>query len=82
MLWPTEFRLLLILINTIYIYAPWSVNRFSVLGCDMGVFDLVGLAVAAILFLIFLTQFLKDRSTLGKQDPLKKPADASGKAQA
>ena len=79
---PTEFRLLLILINTIYIYAPWSVNRFSVLGCDMGVFDLVGLAVAAILFLIFLTQYLKDRSTPGKQDPPKKPADASGKAQA
>lgn len=68
---PTEFRLLLILINTIFIYAPWAKLRFDIYGMDLGTFDFVGLAIAFILFLIFLTQFLKDKRELGKQDPLK-----------
>lgn len=68
---PTEFRLLLILINTIFIYAPWAKLRFDIYGMDLGTFDFVGLAIAFVLFLIFLTQFLKDKRELGKQDPLK-----------
>lgn len=69
---PTEFRLLLILINTVVIYAPWAKLRFDVGGgIVLGTFDFVGLGVAAILFLIFLVQFLRDKRELGAQDPLK-----------
>lgn len=69
---PTEFRLLLILINTVFICAPWAKLRFDVGGgIVLGTFDFVGLGVAAILFLIFLVQFLRDKRELGAQDPLK-----------
>ena len=69
---PTEFRLLLILINTVFIYAPWAKLRFDVGGgIILGTFDFVGLGVALILFLIFLVQFLRDKRELGTQDPLK-----------
>ena len=68
---PTEFRLVVIILNTIYMYVPGSSNRYMVWGCDFGVFDLIGLAIAAFLFIIHLCQFAKDRKTLSMRDPLK-----------
>lgn len=68
---PTEFRILLIIVNTVFIYAPWAQNHVTVAGTTLGVFDIVGLVVALILFLIFLTQFIKDKRELGEKDPLK-----------
>lgn len=73
---PTEFRLLLVLLITIFIYAPWAKLHFDVGGgLILGTFDFVGLAVAVILFLIFLVQFLRDKRELAAEDPLK-PFDA------
>lgn len=69
---PTEFRLLLVVINTVYIYAPWAKLRFEAGGVCLGSFDFVGLAVTAVLFLVFATQFIKDKRVLGRQDPLRK----------
>ena len=69
---PTEFRLLLVVINTVYIYAPWAKLRFEAGGICLGSFDFVGLAVTAVLFLVFATQFIKDKRALGRQDPLRK----------
>ena len=72
---PTEFRLLLILINTVFIYAPWAKLRFDVGGgLTLGSFDFVGLFIAAVLYLIFFVQFLRDKRDLGAQDPLKPAA--------
>lgn len=68
---PTEFRLVVIILNTIYMYVPGSSNRYVVWGCDFGVFDFIGLSIAAFLFIINLSQFLKDRKVLSLRDPLK-----------
>lgn len=68
---PTEFRLVVIILNTVYMYVPGSSTRYVVLGCDFGVFDFIGLAIAAFLFIIHLCQFAKDRKVLSLRDPLK-----------
>lgn len=69
---PTEFRLVVILLNTIYMYSGWGEKKFNILGRDYGVFDIIGFAVAVILFLMYFVQFAKDKKILGEQDPLKK----------
>ena len=68
---PTEFRLVVIILNTVYMYTPGTDTRYLVLGCDFGVFDFIGLAIAAFLFLIHFCQFVKDRKVLSLRDPLK-----------
>ncbi len=78
---PTEFRLIVIIINTVVMYTPWVGIRMSceVLGknVEYGVFDIAGVAIAVILFVMQFSQFLKDRRILSEQDPLKpyKPQD-------
>lgn len=70
---PTEFRLIVILINTLYMYTPWADDRFRLFGgYGLGVFDFIGLAIAVVLFVIYFVQFFKDKKVLAKQDPLKK----------
>ena len=69
---PTEFRLIVILINTLYMYTPWADNQFYFLGIKYGVFDVVGFVIAVLLFVIYFVQFFKDKKILAKQDPLKK----------
>lgn len=67
---PTEFRLLLILINTLYIYVPCLQQPLTVWKYELGIFDIVGLCVGIILFLIYVCQLAKDGSSFAKQDPL------------
>ena len=69
---PTEFRLLLILLNILYMYTPWGEWHCEVLGSLWSAFDLVGAVVAVVLFIIFFTQFAADRRALSRQDPLKR----------
>ena len=69
---PTEFRLVIIIINTLYMYTSWADNEYSLWGYEYGVFDVVGFVIAVLLFVIYLVQFLKDKKVLAKQDPLKK----------
>ena len=72
---PTEFRLIVIIINTVVMYTPWVGIRMSCecLGTNVeyGVFDIAGVAIAVILFVMQFSQFLKDRRILSAQDPLK-----------
>ena len=68
---PTEFRMLLILMNILCIYTSWWKSGFVICGSYFGVFDIVGLAIAAILFLLYLGSFVKDGRAFAKQDPLK-----------
>ena len=68
---PTEFRLVVIILNTIYIYTPGVDTRYLVWGCDFSVFDFVGIAIALFLFIIHFCQFVKDRKVLSMRDPLK-----------
>lgn len=69
---PTEFRLIVILLNTLYMYTSWADSRFTLQGCEFGVFDAICFVVALILFAMYLVQFAKDKKVLAKQDPLKK----------
>ncbi|WP_294628787.1 CDP-alcohol phosphatidyltransferase family protein [uncultured Bacteroides sp.] len=68
---PTEFRLVVILINTVFMYTPLSAISYTVGGQTLGVFDIAGLLIALFLFGAWLSQFLVDRRILAERDPLK-----------
>ena len=73
---PTEFRILAILVNLMFIYIPqltlWKKhivlfhNEF-----DFGILDGIAVAVAIILFIIYLSSFIKDIKYFSKVDPPK-----------
>ena len=73
---PTEFRLVMILINTLFVsVAPlreWGL-RFTVAKVDvaLGVFDLIGLAILLVLILIYLNNFAHDAKEYADIDPVK-----------
>ena len=74
---PTEFRILAILVNVMFIYIPqlslWKKhitlfhNEF-----DFGILDGIALAVAIILFIFYLSGFFRDIRYFSRIDPLKK----------
>lgn len=68
---PTEVRLLLIAINTLFIYIPQKDLTYEICGRTYGVFDLIGITVACILFLLYIVQLVKDLRDLNKKDPMK-----------
>ncbi|MBE6234428.1 MAG: CDP-alcohol phosphatidyltransferase [Bacteroidales bacterium] len=74
---PTEFRLIMMIINTIFIYAS-PVRDFEmdicVLGNNMclGSFDFIGLVIMVILAVIYFNNFIHDAKGYAKIDPLKK----------
>lgn len=68
---PTEFRLVVILINTLYMYTSWADDRYSFYGYEFCVFDAVGIVIAVLLFVMYLIQFFKDKKELAVKDPLK-----------
>lgn len=68
---PTEFRLVIILLNTLIMYTPWVEVSYNFHGYEFGLFDVAGMVIVVILFSMFFMQFVKDRNLLAKQDPLK-----------
>lgn len=68
---PTEFRLIVILINTVFMYTSLSEIKWTIEGQTLGIFDVAGLFIACFLFVAWLVQFITDRRVLSKQDPLK-----------
>lgn len=74
---PTEFRIILMIVNTLFIYvAPLRtfVAHVRILGMDvpLGSFDFIGLAIFVILVIIYLQNFICDARSYAKVDPLKK----------
>ncbi|MDE5732028.1 MAG: CDP-alcohol phosphatidyltransferase family protein [Bacteroidales bacterium] len=74
---PTEFRLIMIIVNTLFIYvAPLReyVMDFTVLGNEVtfGSFDFIGVAILLILIIIHITNFIKDARGYAVADPLRK----------
>ena len=63
--------MLLIAVNTLYIYTPWSAIHYNIYGRNWGLFDIIGCTVAAILFMFYISQFTKDRRALALKDPAK-----------
>jgi archaetidylinositol phosphate synthase len=68
---PTEFRLVVILINTIFIYFPTGNQNFVFMGATLSIFDVIGIGAASILFIIYLISFFKDKNKFAKIDPPK-----------
>lgn len=68
---PTEFRLVIIIINTLYMYTSWREIQFTIDWYTFGVYDIGGIAIGVFLFTAWLVQFVKDRRVLSKRDPLK-----------
>lgn len=68
---PTEFRLIIIIANTLFIYTPWHTLHYTFGGVVMGLFDLIALAVVGIIMILWLTQWLTDRKKLSQMDPLR-----------
>lgn len=74
---PTEFRLLLIIVNILFIYVPWLStwkktvwlfhNEFQV-----GLFDYVAVTVAILLIVFYVVSFFRDAAYFSKIDPPKK----------
>jgi len=73
---PTEFRLIMIVVNTLFIFAnslrEWNVN-FTVAGVSVtfGVFDFIGLTILLVLVLIYLNNFKHDAKEYAELDPVK-----------
>lgn len=74
---PTEFRLLLVIVNTLFMYIPWFSewkrpvtlfhNDFMV-----GIFDYITVAAALLLIFFYLISFFRDIKYFAKIDPVKK----------
>jgi len=67
---PTEFRIIVILINTLFIYFPVKNQAFDLLGRTFKTFDIIGIVIALILFIIYLAGFFSDRKKYNRMDPL------------
>lgn len=73
---PTEFRIIAILINTLYMYSS-AINQFSfsISLFDKNIllssFDIMGIVVLLILIIIYITTIIKDLIDYNKLDPVK-----------
>ena len=73
---PTEFRLIMIVVNTLFIYvAPlrWFTTELDVFGkvLLLGAFDYVGIAILLVLIVIYFRNFVCDARGYAKLDPLR-----------
>lgn len=69
---PTEMRLIIILVFTLYMYFPMSEYTLDVFGTPWTIYDGVGALVAVLLYSIYLVSMSKDLRNLAKIDPPKK----------
>ncbi len=69
---PTEFRLIVIILNTIFIFTPWSDYTYTFGSEVFTLFDLIASGVVVIIMVLWLVQWLKDRKALSLIDPLRK----------
>lgn len=69
---PTEARLIIIAVLTLYIFNPWPDVTVNIIKDQpWSVYDCTGAVVAVILFLIYIISLAKDLRVLAKQDPPK-----------
>ncbi len=69
---PTEMRLIIILVCTIYIFFPLNNFLIKIFNQEFTIYDCLGSLVAAGLFLIYIVSMSKDLRALAKIDPPKK----------
>jgi hypothetical protein len=69
---PTELRLIIILMNTVYMYIePLRTWSCTVYTQTFHFFDVLGLIIVVLMTIMWLSKFLQDRKELSKLDPLK-----------
>ena len=73
---PTEFRLILIIVNICFIYIPWlsQWKKHVVLFHNdfmIGLFDYIAVAAALLIIFFYLAAFFKDLKYYAKVDPPK-----------
>jgi phosphatidylglycerophosphate synthase len=74
---PTEFRLILIIVNICFIYIPllsqWK-KPITIFHNDfqVGLFDYIAVAAALAIFAAYIVSFFKDLKYFNQQDPIKK----------
>ncbi len=68
---PTEFRLLVIIANTLFIYTPWRTLSYEVAGLTMGLFDIIAASIGGVIMVLWGVQWLIDRKRLSLLDPLR-----------
>lgn len=74
---PTEFRLIVVIANTLFIYTPWRELSFTIGATEFSLFDLVGLCITAVIVVLWATQWFSDRRHISALDPLRKAEPAS-----
>lgn len=77
---PTEFRVLLFLVNIAYMYIPWLSQwkqHVTLFHNDfaLGIFDFFAVAVSVLIFAFYLIGFFKDAKYYARIDPIKKQKD-------
>ncbi len=77
---PTEFRVLLLLVNIAYMYIPWLSQwkqHVTLFHNDfaLGIFDYFAVAVSVLIFAFYLIGFFKDAKYYARIDPIKKQKD-------
>ena len=75
---PTEFRLIIVIANTLFIYTPWRELSFTIGATEFSLFDLVGLGITALIVVLWAAQWLSDRRHLSALDPLRKAEPERG----
>lgn len=68
---PTEVRIIVIIVSLLYLYFPLTDTGLEFCGRFWPVYDIVGVAVAAILFIIYISSMVADLRKLAVQDPAK-----------
>lgn len=73
---PTEFRLIMIAVNTLFVFiAPlreWNISfAFNHMVIRLGALDIVGLIILIVLVLIYANNFVHDAEDYAKVDPVK-----------
>ena len=71
---PTEFRLIIFLVNILFMYIPWLSEwkqPHTLFHNDfmMGIFDYIAIVIAFVIFLMFLISFFKDARYFASIDP-------------
>lgn len=73
---PTEFRLIMIVVNTLFVFiAPlreWNISfALNHMVIRLGALDIVGLIILIVLVLIYVNNFVHDAEDYAKVDPVK-----------
>lgn len=72
---PTEFRIIAIIANTLFIYIPWMrdfVHSVTVFGMkiNLTLLDYVAIVIMIIIFGAYFVSFVKDARQYAKEEPL------------